>query len=187
MLFGTIKRAKPRLVVLRGFDPNEPRTRTYAAPVSAGVTVFSGQVISLSWVGGNSDYEWILGGAAGTTPHLALQDSEDPDVVDANSLVGLSCSGQFELRTGYYSAGTYNIDTPLTYDTAVPGNVIATTVASTLPIIGLVTRIRGPINLNGTLEADQMALIGATDSSATNANVIDFVTQFAINPAGSVL
>lgn len=51
--FGTIKRAKSRVRVLRGYNPNEPFTRTASFPVhqTLGVTdvLLSGQVIYALW------------------------------------------------------------------------------------------------------------------------------------------
>ena len=92
-------------VFLRDFDPNEPRTRTASYPVPSDVTIKSGQVIYVLWDAGAARYEWQFGCVAGAFPHVALQDLADEDVIEADSLVGLSCSGQFELATGYFKAG----------------------------------------------------------------------------------
>ena len=144
--FGTIKRTYPKITVLRGFDPNEPRTRQISFPVASGVTILSGQVISLAWNGTN--YNWVLGCTGTNTPHFALQDSVDADVIAAGKLTGLSCSGQYEIQMGFYSAGTYNVDVPLTFD-GTTGNVVPTTWGSTLPVLGVVSRNHGDISLQG--------------------------------------
>jgi len=171
--FNTYKRQYPRVEVLRGFDPNEPFTRTVAAPVKSGVTILSGQVISLLWNGTTLQYEWILGvdtgNNAGATPHIALSDSADYDVLEAGNLNGLSCAGQFEIETAFFKANdTYNIDVPLTYD-GVTGNVKATTVAGDAagaPILGFVTRNHGLKSLVGI------------NSNCVHTDVISFNTKF---------
>ena len=56
---------KPRLRVIRGFNPNEPQTYTQAVPVAASVVIKSGQTIAKTWNGTLSQYEWTLGCAAG--------------------------------------------------------------------------------------------------------------------------
>jgi hypothetical protein len=173
------------MTVLRGFDPNEPYTRTSTAPVASGVTIYSGQVIYLLWSSGDSQYEWNLGCVAGSTPHLALQSSADEDVIEAGNLVGLDCSGQFEVQMAFFDTGggqTYNVDVLLTYD-GTTGNVKPTTIGSGLPIMGVVSRIRGPKDLAGVLSGDDTYLIGAVDSSAlaANENVIIFKTRYQDN------
>lgn len=176
--FGTIQRNYPKLEVLRGFDPNEPRTRQISYPISATSTngtngvIMSGQVISLWYNSTLNREEWVLGVAtAGATPHLALQDWNDSDVVESGVLTGLSCSGQFELQTGYFDGnagllfsngsgvaassgtpvanGAYNPDVPLTFSTVIYGNITTTTLGSGVPLIGFASRTRGPLNLNG--------------------------------------
>ncbi len=162
--YGTIKRSYPRVVVLRGYDPNEPRTLTQAFPVKDGVVIKSGQTISLAWSATNSRYEWVLGATAPATPYIALEDSTDEDVIEAGKLPALSCAGQFEIQTAYYKSGdTYNVDTPLTYD-GTTGNLKAATTGD--PVVGFVTRIHGPVSLQGH------------NSSAVNLNVIVFSTGF---------
>lgn len=176
--FGTIQRNYPKLEVLRGFDPNEPRTRQISYPISATATngtngvIMSGQVISLWYNSTLNREEWVLGVAtAGATPHFALQDWNDADVVESGVLTGLSCSGQFEPQTGYFDGNTgllfgngsgvaaasgtpvtnaaYNPDVPLTFSTVIYGNITTTTLGSGVPVIGFVSRNRGPLNLNG--------------------------------------
>ena len=180
--YGTIKRVKPRLGVLRGFDPLEPRTRLAAYPVStidgtlatAPITIKSGQVISIKWNTTTLQNEWILGVTAKAngvvaTPYIALDDSTDEDVIEAGKLPGLSCAGQFELRTGYYTAGTLTAHTngvPLTFD-GTTGNVKETTYGSGAPILGVVTR--GIEDLSGK------------HSGATQLSTLVFETQFDAN------
>jgi hypothetical protein len=126
--FGTIKRQKPRIEVLRGYDPNEPTTFTQTAPVKDNVTIQSGQVISLEYSLTESRYEWTLGvegtnadANAITMAYIALQDSTDEDVLSAGNMVGLSCAGQFEIESAFFASKigatdqTYDVDVPITY------------------------------------------------------------------------
>jgi hypothetical protein len=140
-----------------------------SAPVQAGVTIFSGQVISLYWNNGLTRFEWVLGGngnAVATDPvYFANADSEDPDVISADSLPALSCYGQFVLQTGYYTGSGWVHGTPVTYD-GVTGSIKTTTVGSGAPVVGTVEGINGPISLV------------KQDSSATNLNVVQIATRF---------
>ena len=82
--------------MLRGYFGNEPMARSYSAPVTAGVTILSGQLISLS------AGAWVLGVASGAEPFIAFADSTDTDVVSAGLLLGLSCAGQYEIETPWF-------------------------------------------------------------------------------------
>lgn len=171
MQIGTIKRTKPRLRVLRGYPGNEPTALTASAPVKDGVTIKSGQTIQLTWNGTLSRYEWELGCSGTKIAYFAEKDSTDEDVLEADSLTGLSSAGKYELETAFFKAGdTYNNDVPLTFD-GTTGDVKATTYGSGAPIVGVVSRIHGPKNLAGV------------DSSATTLDVIVFNTGYQVNPA----
>jgi len=111
MTYGIYQRSAPRVGIPRGYWGNEPYARTYSAPVTSGVTIQSGQVISLT-----AD-AWVLGCAAGKEPFIAFHDSVDTDVVSAGQLVGLSCAGQFEIETGWFDGTqTYVESSPLKAD-----------------------------------------------------------------------
>jgi hypothetical protein len=164
-------RTKPRLEILRGNEPTLPKHLTRTAPVKSGVTIVSGQVISLEWQAGVEEYHWVLGGAAGAIPHIAVQDSVDFDVLEAGGLTGLSCLGPFEVQTAFYkSAETYNQDTLLTYDSTT-GDVKPTTAGSEAPIIGVITHLRGVKNI-----ADENSSV-----LPANANVITWATHYEQN------
>ena len=114
MTYGYYTRAQPRVRVRRGYPGNEPTSITQSAPVTASTIIYSGQVISLT------SGAWVLGCAAGKTPYIAYHDSVDTDVVSSGLLLGLSCSGKFEIETAYFTAaaGAYNADDlPLKADT----------------------------------------------------------------------
>jgi len=145
-----IRRAKPRVEVLRGWDPNEPSTFMQTARVKSGVTVLSGQVVSLKWDATDSVYEWYLGAdstgaAAGKVPYIAIQDDQDEDVLECGKLTGLSCAGEFEIETAYFTDDTYAVDVPLSYD-GQSGDV--TPAANGEDIIGWATRNNGRKSLD---------------------------------------
>jgi len=87
--YGTEQRAKPRLAVLRGWDPNNPAMRHVSAPVAAAATIKSGQLIGLR--NNASVREFDLGLAAATdVAYFAMQDSDDFDVIASGVLTGLN-------------------------------------------------------------------------------------------------
>ena len=101
-------RLKPRVSVLRGFDPNAPMTLTQSFPAYTGVSsstgIYSGQLISSAWDSYKNQHCWVLGLTGSVnTPYIALQDIADQDVSEAGKLTGLSCAGQFEIQTAYYT------------------------------------------------------------------------------------
>ena len=185
---GPILRTFPKMRVLRGYDPTRPSTLQKSAPVQSGVTVFSGQVISLYWSAALTRFEWILGyynNVASTAPvYFANGDSVDPDIISADSLPALPCFGQYVLQTGYYDAGTYNAGTPLTPSLVNAGNVVATTIgAATSPIIGYADGVNGSsntaiVNLGAPTTDAGYAAYAPYDSSATNLSVLQLVTAF---------
>ena len=186
--YGTIKRVKPRVVVLRGFNPQEPFQLSQAAPVASGVTILSGQVISLAWNSTLSQYEWVLGVATtGATPYIALNDSADYDVVEAGKLPGLSSAGKFEIRTPFYKAAdaaNFVVDAPVTYD-GVTGDIklwVQNTTAAGQAIIGFVTRNHGVETLS-SVGAGSPAIGGnnGVDSSATSPiTTVTFTTNYQV-------
>jgi hypothetical protein len=96
MTYGVYQRTAPRVNVLRGYAGNEPFGRSYSAPVTSGVTILSGQLISLT------AGAWVLGVAAGAEPFIAFADSTDTDVTSSGLLLGLSCAGQYEIETAWF-------------------------------------------------------------------------------------
>lgn len=111
MTYGITQRTAPRVGILRGWWGNEPFARTFSAPVTANVTIQSGQLISLS------SGAWVLGCPAGKEPFIAFHDSVDPDVQSAGTLLGLSCAGQFEIETGFFdNTQVYVESSPLKAD-----------------------------------------------------------------------
>ena len=172
MKYGWYSRTKPRVNVLRGFHGNESLGLTFSAAVTAGVTIKSGQVISL--VAG----KWVLGAGWDKTPYIAYSDSTDTDVISSGKLLGLSCSGDYEIETAYIATGTYNQDTPV--KAAVGADVGSLTVAvHGDAIIGYCTRggkrSVGPVV--GTT-FNKIANGGEQSQTSTAVDVIAFATKW---------
>lgn len=138
-------RANARVTVLRGYDPNSPSTLTQSLPVASGSTILSGQVVSGVWSSTYGSHAWTLG-LTGGVPYVALQDSADEDVSEAGKLTGLSCAGQFEIQTAFYSGteSALTLGAVLTAH-ATSGNVLLATAGGTSAngskIVGFVTRV----------------------------------------------
>jgi hypothetical protein len=86
-------------------------TLTQSLPAFTGVSsstgIYSGQLISSAWDSSKNQHCWVLGMTGSVnTPYIALQDIADQDVSEAGKLTGLSCAGQFEIQTAYYSGST---------------------------------------------------------------------------------
>lgn len=176
--FGHIKRDYPILEVIRGWNPNEPFTRTAAYPVTDGVTILSGQLITPVWNATNSRLEWTIAdkdtsGINTAALYLAQDDHLKEDIIEAGNLVGLSCAGQFEVESAFFTANSvYNEGTFLTVGD--DGKVDAlSSVDGTKVIVGQVTRAPG----NGTAGATLKSLVG-TNSNVVNTNVITFNTMY---------
>jgi hypothetical protein len=137
-------RTKPRVKVLRGYDPNAPMTMTQSLPVTSGSTVASGQVVSQVWTAAQGSYTWTLGAttASAVTPFIALQDSADEDVIEAGKLTGLSCAGQFEIQTAYYQGTSFAPGTFLCASTGTLGSIRAVSTTGDI-VLGQVTRNPG--------------------------------------------
>lgn len=131
MILGTYKREYPRGYVMRGWDPQNPTTLTSALPVAVDPTtnqlydIQPGMVISTNSTGD----AWQLGGA-GSLIAVAQDGVERWDVMAADSLVGLLCSGKFRFATPFFAryvkgdsteetpegtAAVYTAGTPLTF------------------------------------------------------------------------
>jgi hypothetical protein len=178
---GNIKRAKPRLQILRGNAAGESSMASAAYPVTAGVTIRSGMVIYPNWVAGNSRYEWALGLSAGGIGYFATADSADQDVISAGKLVGLSCAGQYELTTGYFAAGTYNLGAFVSANGS--GELVEVALnggGAAAPIIGRISRIfpSAPSATTGVPAASNAGGAGySVDSGATSTLVLAIETM----------
>lgn len=128
MILGTYKREYPRGYVMRGWDPQNPTTLSSALPVNKSITgkpdeIQPGMIISTDATG----TKWTLGVAVDATAAqknrvaFAQDGIERWDVMAADSLVGLLCSGKFRFATPFFArkdgdaAAVYVAGTPLTY------------------------------------------------------------------------
>ncbi len=181
MQFGLAnKRTYARMEVPRGFDPTQPNTFTHTAPVKTGVTILSGQAIvleaddahptdpgRLSWALADADNSAHLLSAI----FLALQDSNDEDVREADGLTGYDTAGQFEVETAFYTGTPFTAGTTLLALSTTAGSIAPTTLGSGLPILGRVSR-------------PSPKAIGAINSNVpANAQVICWRTGYAQNPS----
>jgi hypothetical protein len=137
-------RLKPRVTVLRGFDPNAPMTLTQSLPAYTGVSsstgIYSGQLVSAAWDSTKNQYAWVLGMTGSVnTPYIALQDIADQDVSEAGKLTGLSCAGQFEIQTAWYTRSTTAAPGMIVVPSSTTGSVEPSSATGQL-ILGSITR-----------------------------------------------
>lgn len=204
-----IKKKYPKVQLVRGNDfqqisqiSDAHRVRVNKGSSTPDVLIYSGQIISV--VNGSDNKPiWALGVPATSVtnkvqmPYIAMNDSFDFDVMNANSLVGLNCQKAITVGTPFFMDAlkgestntpyTYAIGTPLTW--ALPGEVNVRASNGALEpaegyvrpakagetIIGRVTR-EGPVNLNGG--TGDAGFINASVSYAEPANnyVLYFTT-----------
>jgi hypothetical protein len=136
-------RLKPRVTVLRGFDPNAPMTLTQSLPAYTGVSsstgIYSGQLISSAWDSAKNQHCWVLGMTGSVnTPYIALQDIADQDVSEAGKLTGLSCAGQFEIQTAYYTGSNIAVGS-IVVPSSTTGSIAPSSATGQL-ILGSITR-----------------------------------------------
>lgn len=107
MTTGTFQREFPRGQVLRGWDPQNPTTRTISLPVAtdtldktAGL-IWKGQIISVNAEG----TEWVKGAATGHDLVVAVANADtlEDDVQASGELLGLQCSGQYRFGTPFFA------------------------------------------------------------------------------------
>ena len=133
MILGTYKREYPRGYVMRGWDPQNPTTLSSALPVVKDATGMPDEIQPGMIISTNSDGNaWKLGAPADADNALiafAQDGVERWDVMAADSLVGLLCSGKFRFATPFFArytknssssastgtAAVYKAGTPLTY------------------------------------------------------------------------
>lgn len=168
---GFYQRPKRRIYVLRGFDPVATDSITHNAPVAPGVTILSGQVISL-----DANGQWVLGGTTGKPVYFALSDSTDTDVRSSGYLPALSVLGEFEIETAWFNTSvTYNDGDKLTYD--ANGLVVPVTNAATQDVVGFVSR-GGAKRLNH--DANGNRVYPQRENNASDDRVLTFVTKLIL-------
>ncbi len=177
--YGTEERTKPRIEVLRGWDPNNPGNRTRRAPITGSVTIKSGQVISLAYDGVLSEEGWNLGVTASTDiPYFAVQDSDDFDVVSSGVLTGLSSLDQIELQTPYFTASptpAYSSQVALKANSTT-GNVTTADLTTDDTLLGFASRFTGPVDIRASNPS-------ATPDGDGKVLVLTLMTHFQRNVA----
>jgi hypothetical protein len=169
MLYGTNRRAAARakvpMQVIRGFSPTEPHKLSSLAPVKDGEEIYSGMLIVKD--AGEFRPTAATDDDALVSFFLALHDYDSHDVQAAGGLVGLDCSDDYEVQTGYYAAGTYTVDLPLC---AGADGVVTEADTAGQVIMGYITKV-------GTGDG-ALPYVGKTWSTATEAGakVIQFKT-----------
>lgn len=180
MLYGTSRRIMRDYVpmqVIRGFEPTEPQKLSSLAPPIDDEAIRSGMVLvkATGLVNGTNTAGAFQKAAATDAPssasesksfYLALHDQDSHDVQAAGGLVGLDCSDEYEVQTGYFDTGvTWAVDMPLTVGA---GGIVTEATTEGDVIIGYITKIG-----SGTHNA--IEYVGKTPS-ATNTLVVQFKT-----------
>jgi hypothetical protein len=138
------------MTVHRGYDGNRPTRLSATLPVKDGVTILSGQIMSIARNTTKGINEWVRGyDAAVSQPnsfYVAFDDSADGDVRAAGNLQGLSVRGQYELSTAHTKAAeNYQAGDELTYD-GVTGN-FKTALEGDIVIAHVVKDYSSPVDL----------------------------------------
>ena len=101
--YGIVQSATPHMKMLRGWNPLNPAANRNKSLPTNGLTIASGQVISVNIV--SSAEVWQIGVSASTAiPIFAYQDSDDFDVVASGGLTGVSTLDKNELQTAFFNA-----------------------------------------------------------------------------------
>lgn len=116
----------PRVNVTRGYAGNEPQSITKSAPVSDGVTIYSGQPIELD----ASTGKWVLADNASalSSIYIAYHDSADTDVQSCQKLLGFSVLGEFEIETPWINVDGMSVGDQL--KVSANGNLQSTGITS---------------------------------------------------------
>lgn len=145
---GFNQRLKPRLVILKGYDPQSSKLKQALRPVATGVTIMSGMLV-VAKKNSAGVYEHVLPGTAGAVgvPAFALDDGADFNVAQSR-LAALPVDGDYVVQTPYYTAGTYTVGVEVAMDTANPGNIKVAAAGDT--VIGKVDGdVDSPIDIYG--------------------------------------
>lgn len=173
------QRLKPRVEVPRGYQPENFNAQMARYPVAEGELIQSGQHITPKWNAAADRYEWVIGVDGSTLEHyIALEDYNDPDVLQAGVLPALSCAGQYEIQTPYFKTDdTYLVGDKVTYD-AGTGNIkkFSGLVGST-DILGVVTRrVQSVLGKNSNVKP--FTLVNGERVDNPGLNVLTFRTAF---------
>jgi len=165
-------RAKAPVVIVRGDYLTEPTKLTSLADCIDDEAIKEGMLIvkdTGNVDGVSTDNVWRKAAATDApsatneskTFYIARHDQDSHDAQAASGIVGLNCSDDFEIQTGYFDKGvTWAIDMPVTADDN--GLLTEATTAGDV-IIGYVTAI-------GSGTGNSIGYTGKTPSTATLAD-----------------
>lgn len=176
MILGTYKREYPRGYVMRGWDPQNPTTLSSALPVNKDVEgnpdeIQPGMIISPDSTG----TKWVLGvpsdaSAASKNRVAFAQDGiERWDVMAADSLVGLLCSGKFRFATPFFARTKKGGSTPAVYVAGTPLTYCVNTETETVET--------GVNATTGALVAVERKLAGFIRPAEAGEPVIGYVAE----------
>lgn len=175
MDYGVTKRysrAKAPVVIVRGDYLTEPTKLTSLAGCTDDEAIKEGMLIvkDTGLVNGiSTDGVWRKAAATDAPSatnenksfFIARHDQDSHDVQASGGLVGLNCSDDFEIQTGYFDKGvTWAVDMAVTAD--ADGVLTEAAVAGDV-IIGYVTAV-------GSGTGNSIAYVGKTPSTATAAD-----------------
>ena len=186
MILGTYKREYPRGYVMRGWDPQNPSTLTSALPVAVDPAtakpydVQPGMIVSTT----SDGKSWQLGGT-GSLIAVAQDGVERWDVMAADSLVGLLCSGKFRFATPFFARYAKGTST-----TSGTGTAAVYTAGTPLTFCADAEKEWAPTGVNtadGSLVPVERSLKGFIRPAAEGETVIGYVaeTHSGINRAAS--
>lgn len=168
-----VYRDKVPVQVLRGFNPTEPGKLSSSAPAIDEEAIRSGMLLvkatglvnGVSTAGAFEKAQAADAAEVNKSFFIALHDQDSHDVQAAGGLVGLDCSDDYEIQTGYFDADVvWAIDMPLT----AGADGILTEAGEGDAVVGYITKI-------GTGANNAIPYVGKTPS-ATDTLVIQFKT-----------
>jgi len=176
--YGIVQRAKVHMKMLRGWNPLNPAANRNRSLPTNGLTIASGQVISVNIVAGAE--VWQIGVTdPGQICYFAYQDSDDFDVVNGG-LTGVSTLDQNVLQTAFFnpspSTVSYSNGVRLKAD-GTSGNV-TTALTTDRAFLGYLSRGTGPVDISASNPGT------AVDGSG-QVLVLTIATQFQSNGASA--
>lgn len=172
------QRLKPRIEVPRGYKPESYDSQMARYPVAEGELIQSGMHITPKWNATNDRYEWVIGVNGSSLDHyVALEDYNDPDVLQAGVLPALSCAGQYEIQTPYFkSDDTYLVGDKVTYDAATGNFKKYVAGVDSTDVLGTVTRkIESVLGKNSHVKP--FTIVGGSRVANPGLNVLTFRTH----------
>jgi hypothetical protein len=147
-----VYRAKVPVQVPRGFNPTEPGKLSSLAPPIDDEAIYSGMVLvkatglvnGVSTAGAFEKAQADQALLANKSFYIALHDQDSHDVQASGKLVGLDCSDDYEIQTGYIDpAQVWALDMPVT---VANGGTITEADTEGQVIIGYITEIGSGTN-----------------------------------------